>query len=133
MELAGRVALVTGGARRLGRAFVEALAAKGMRLAIHHGASAGEADALCAALEARGCEAASFGADLRDAAAASALPDRVVAQFGALDVLINSAAVMERISVADTTVEQWDAILNLNLRAPFFVAQGAARHLARCP
>ncbi len=131
MELAGRVALVTGGARRLGRAFVEALAGKGMRVAIHHGASGREAEALRAALAAGGVEVATFGADLRDAAAASALPDRVVAQFGALDVLINSAAVMERISVADTTVAQWDAILNLNLRAPFFVAQGAAPHLAR--
>jgi len=131
MELAGRVALVTGGARRLGRAFVEALAAKGMRVAIHHGASASEAESLCAALVAQGVESATFGGDLRDAAVASALPDRVAARFGALDVLINSAAVMERISVADTSVEQWDAILNLNLRAPFFVAQGAAPHLAR--
>ncbi len=130
MELAGRVALVTGGARRLGRAFVEALAGKGMRVAIHHGASAKEADALCAVLVAKGVDAATFAADLRDAAAASALPDRVVAQFGSLDVLINSAAVMERLSVADTSIAHWDAILNLNLRAPFFVARSAAPHLA---
>jgi pteridine reductase len=131
MQLAGRVALVTGGARRLGRAFVEALAGRGMRVAIHYGASGGEAEALRGALGAGGCEAATFGADLRDAAAASALPGRVVARFGALDVLINSAAVMERLSVADTTAGQWDAILNLNLRAPFLVAQSAAPHLAR--
>ena len=131
MELAGRVALVTGGARRLGRAFVEALAARGMRLAVHHGASSAEANALCASLTSVGHEAASFAADLRDAVAAATLPERVVAHFGQLDVLINSAAVMERITVADTTVEQWDAILNLNLRAPFFVAQGAAPHLTK--
>jgi pteridine reductase len=131
MELAGRVALVTGGARRLGRAFVEALADKGMRVAIHHGASGAEAEALAASLNSRGVDAAIFAADLRDAAAASALPARVVAQFGSLDVLINSAAVMERITLADTTVEQWDAIINLNLRAPFLIAQAAAPHLAR--
>lgn len=131
MELPGRVALVTGGARRLGRAFVEALAARGMRVAIHHGASGADAETLRATLEERGTDAAVFGADLRNGAAASALPGRVVEHFGQLDVLINSAAVMERIAVADTTVEQWDAILDLNLRAPFFVAQAAAPHLAR--
>jgi pteridine reductase len=129
MELTGRVALVTGGARRLGRAFVEALAAKGTRVAIHHGSSKAEADALLASLRTQGVDAECFAADLRDVSAASALPARVVAHFGQLDVLINSAAVMERVGVADTTVEVWDAVINLNLRAPFFVAQAAALHL----
>ncbi|MGH7584237.1 MAG: SDR family oxidoreductase, partial [Gemmatimonadales bacterium] len=59
------------------------------------------------------------------------LPDRVAGHFGRLDVLVNSAAVMERASLAETTVERWDAVLDLNLRAPFFVAQRAAPHLAR--
>jgi pteridine reductase len=131
MEIAGRVALVTGGARRMGKAFVEALAANGMRVAIHHGGSTAEAEALLASLRARGVDAEGFAADLRDPAAASALPDLVVARFGQLDVLINSAAVMERVNVADTTVAVWDAVMNLNLRAPFFVAQHAAPHLAK--
>lgn len=130
MELRGRVALVTGGARRLGRAFAEALAGKGMRLAIHYGASAAEAEAVAAMLRAAGHEVETFGADLRDAEAAKALPARVVERFGQLDVLLNSAAVMERIPVADTTVQEWDDILALNLRAPFFLAQQAAPHLA---
>lgn len=131
MDLSGRVALVTGGARRLGAAFVEALAGRGMRVAIHHGASVADATALAATLRSGGADVALFGADLREAAAAMALPGRVVAHFGQLDVLINSAAVMERIGVADTTIEQWNAVLDLNLRAPFFVAQQAAPHLAR--
>jgi pteridine reductase len=131
MEIEGRVALVTGGARRLGRAFVEALAGKGMRVAVHYGASADEAAALVRELAAGGHEAESFGADLRDADAAGALPDRVVARFGQLDVLINSAAVMQRVTVAEATVQHWNDIINLNLRAPFFVAQHAAPHLAR--
>lgn len=128
--LAGGVALVTGGARRLGRAFVEALAGRGMRVAIHHGASADEAVALAATLREAGGEAETFGADLRDAGQAVALPGRVVERFGALDVLVNSAAVMERLPVAETTIAAWDAILALNLRAPFFLAQQAAPHLA---
>lgn len=131
MELAGRVALVTGGARRLGRAFAEALAARGMRVAVHYGASAADAEAVVAGIVARGGEAEAFGADLTDADAAIALPGRVVERFGGLDLLVNSAAVMERIPVAETTPAQWDAILALNLRAPFFVAQQAAPHLAR--
>lgn len=131
MELAGRVVLVTGGARRLGRAFVEALAEKGMRVAIHYGASGDEAASLADALGARGHETACFGADLRDADAVGALPDRVVERFGQLDVLVNSAAVMERVGVAEATVQHWNDVINLNLRAPFFLAQHAAPHLAR--
>jgi len=130
-ELRDRVALVTGGARRLGRAFVEALAGRGMRVAVHHGASAADAEAVVAAIRAAGGDAAAFGADLRDADAAVALPQRVADHFGRLDVLVNSAAVMERIPVSEVTVADWDAILGLNLRAPFFLAQQAAPHLAR--
>jgi pteridine reductase len=129
-DLRGGVALVTGGARRLGRAFAESLAADGLQVAVHFQASQREADALVASIQAAGGNAAAYGADLREAEAAGALPGRVVADFGRLDVLVNSAAVMERISVAETTVTDWDNILNLNLRAPFFVAQGAAPHLA---
>jgi pteridine reductase len=129
-ELAGGVALVTGGARRLGRAFVLALAARGMHVAVHHGASRDEADEVVRLVRAAGTEAEAFAADLRDGQAAAALPDRVVERFGRLDVLVNSAAVMERISVADTTIEAWDDILNLNLRAPFLLARQAAPHLA---
>jgi pteridine reductase len=128
-QLEGGVALVTGGARRLGRAFVEALAADGMRIAVHYGHSAAAADEVVAGLRARGGDAIALGGDLTDAEVARALPQRVVDHFGRLDVLVNSAAVMERLPVADTTVAQWDAILDLNLRAPFLLAQQAAPHL----
>lgn len=129
-DLRGRVALVTGGARRLGRHFVEALAGRGMRVAIHHGHSADAARKLVDTLTRAGGEAASFEADLTDAAATLALPGRVVERFGRLDVLVNSAAVMERIALGATTIDDWDAILDLNLRAPYFLAQQAAPHLA---
>ncbi|MEO5826673.1 MAG: SDR family oxidoreductase [Gemmatimonadales bacterium] len=131
LDLAGRVALVTGGARRLGRAFVVALADRGMHVAVHYGSASAEADEVVAELEAAGHRAAAFGADLTDVDAACALPGRVVDHFGRLDVLVNSAAVMERIEVADTTAAQWDAIMHLNLRAPFLLAQQAAPHLAK--
>jgi pteridine reductase len=126
MELRGRVALVTGAGRRLGRAIAAALARQGVRLALHHHASAGGAAGLRDEVRAAGGDAECFGADLRDAEAARALPGRVFERFGRLDVLVNSAAVMHRLRLEDTSPQQWDDILNLNLRAVFFCTQGAA-------
>jgi pteridine reductase len=126
MELRDRVALVTGAGRRLGRAMAGALAGRGMTLAIHHHASSEGAEALRAEVTAAGGRAECFAADLSDAAAARALPGRVVESFGRLDVLVNSAAVMHRIDFEHTTPEQFDAILALNLRSVFFCTQGAA-------
>ncbi|HEX5386243.1 MAG TPA: SDR family oxidoreductase [Gemmatimonadales bacterium] len=129
MELRGRVALVTGAGRRLGRAIAAALAERGMQLALHHHASAAGAAALRSDIESAGGVADCFAADLTDAAAARALPDRVAARFGRLDVLVNSAAVMHRLRFEETSVERWNEILDLNLRAVFFCSQGAAPHL----
>jgi len=126
MELRGRVALVTGGGRRLGQALARALAGRGMTLAIHHHASGAGAAALRDEVIAAGGRAACFAADLTDAGAAAELPRRVVAELGALDVLVNSAAVMQRLSFEETTPAQYDAALDLNLRAVFFCTQGAA-------
>lgn len=127
MNPEGRVALVTGGARRVGRALVEALADRGARVAIHHHGSPNDARPLIEALTARGVEAAEFRADLRMAETPDQLIADVVARFGALDILINSAAVMVRSPLPDITTEQWDDTFALNLRAPFFLARAAAR------
>ncbi|HUX33820.1 MAG TPA: SDR family oxidoreductase [Gemmatimonadaceae bacterium] len=131
MELRGRTALVTGAGKRVGRAIAVGLGARGMRVAVHyHGSQAG-ADESARLIRAAGGQAEPVGADLADPAAPAALIHDVVAQFGALDVLVNSAAVMERTPFGETTVEQWERIFALNLRAPFFLAQAAAPHLAR--
>jgi len=126
MDLRGRVALVTGAGRRLGRALAAALAGRGMTLAIHHHASSAGANELREEIVAAGGRALCFDADLADAHAARALPARVVTEFGQLDVLVNSAAVMRRLGFEETTPEQWDAVHDLNLRAVFFCTQGAA-------
>ena len=131
MELDGRVALVTGAGQRLGRAFAAALAGRGMSLALHYNASMGGAESLRDEIRAAGGRAECFAADLTDAAAARALPATVARAMGGLDVLVNSAAVMHRIAFEDTTVEQYDTILDLNLRSLFFLAQGAAPALRR--
>jgi pteridine reductase len=129
MELRGKVALVTGAGRRLGHAMAGALAARGMTLGIHYNTAASGASALREQIRAAGGQAACFQADLTDPAAARALPKQVVDTFGRLDVLVNSAAVMHRLSFEATTPELWDAIVDLNLRGAFFCAQGAAEAL----
>jgi pteridine reductase len=126
MELRGRVALVTGAGRRLGREMARGLAGRGMTLAIHHHASGEGARTLRDDVVAAGGRAECFAADLADAAAAKALASRVVTAFGRLDVLVNSAAVMHQLRFEETTPEQYDAILDLNLRSVFFCTQGAA-------
>jgi pteridine reductase len=126
MELRGRVALVTGGGRRLGLAMARALAGRGATLAIHYHSSSEGATALRDEIAASGGRAACFAADLTDAEAAAELPRRVVRELGGLDVLVNSAAIMDRRSFEATTPAGWDATLDLNLRSVFFCTQGAA-------
>lgn len=126
MDLSGRVALVTGAGRRLGRSLARALAGRGMTVALHYHESAEGAEALKNEIVKSGGRAACFEADLTDAFAARALPARVVEELGGLDVLVNSAAVMHRLGMEETTPAQWDEIHNLNLRSVFFCIQGAA-------
>ena len=125
MELRGKVALVTGAGRRLGRAMALALAERGMALAIHHHASSGGAAELEQQIVGQGGRAARFAADLTDAEAARRLPQQVAQTFGRLDVLVNSAAIMRRLNVEETTPQDWDEIHALNLRSVFFCTQGA--------
>ena len=126
MELGGRVALVTGAGHRVGRALAVALGGRGMRVAVHYrGAEQGAAET-CRLVESAGGEAHAFPADLAEPDAPAALVAAAAAHFGALDVLVNSAAVMQRTPVGEVTPAQWDAMFALNLRAPFFAAQAAA-------
>ncbi len=131
MNLTGRVALVTGAGRRLGQAIAVALGRAGCDVAVHYHGSADGAEATARSVRAAGRTARVFTADLRDPAAARALPDAVVTAFGHLDVLVNSAAMMVRAEFAAITVADWNDALALNLSATFFVAQGAAPHLRR--
>jgi pteridine reductase len=131
MELTGRVALVTGAGRRLGLALAEALAGRGMVMALHHHASSDGARGLRDRIVQAGGSAECFAADLTDPVAARDLPRRVAERFGRLDVLVNSAAVMHRLTFEETTPEQYDATFDLNLRAVFFCTQGAAAELRK--
>jgi pteridine reductase len=129
MELRGRTALVTGAGHRVGRAIAVALGARGMRVAVHYNATADGARDTVRQIGEAGGEADLVSADLTRPDAATELISSVVETFGTLDVLVNSAAVMVRTPFGEITAEQWDAMMALNLRAPFFLAQAAAPHL----
>jgi pteridine reductase len=131
VDLEGRAALVTGAGRRLGRAIALALGARGMRVAVHYAESAEGAEETAAEINRAGGKAACFRSDLAQPDAPAALIDAVVARFGHLDVLVNSAAVMVRTPLGEVTPAEWDTMFALNLRAPFLAAQAAAPHLAR--
>lgn len=125
MELAGRVVLVTGAGHRLGRAIALAVARRGAHLAVHYNRSAAEADVTVHAALELGVQAVAFQADLRQADSARALPERVARYFTRLDVVINSAGIMTRALVEETTPALWDEVMAVNLRAAFFTVQGA--------
>ena len=126
MELQGKVALVTGGAVRLGRAMAEALAAEGMRLVVHYNTSRAPADELAARIRAGGGEAVTIGADLARGDEVERLAREAEAAFGGIDVLVNSASVFPPAALEETDEALWDHTLAVNLKAPFFLI----RHLA---
>ena len=127
MKLAGGVSLVTGSARRLGKQIAVALAGRGSSIAVHHGASKEAAGETVGELRALGVEAAAFAADLARPAEIDGLFRQVADRFGRLDVLVNSAASFERGAFEAISAEEWDAVLGLNLRAPFLCLQRAIR------
>lgn len=129
MQLAGKAALVTGAGRRVGRALAVGLAAAGCDVAVHYSSSAKGAEETASEIKKLGRKVELIHADLRDATAARGLADQAARAFGRLDVLVNAAAVMVKQAILDVTPESWDATLDLNLRAYFFVAQGAVAHL----
>ena len=132
MSETAKVALVTGAARRIGAAIATRLHAAGYRLALHAHGSVAELDALCAGFERRvpGSTLA-LHADLADVDALSLLVRDTVARFGRLDAVVNNASNFFPTPLGEATPEQWDALMAVNARAPFFLAQAAAPALRR--
>src|SRR4051812_12222519 len=105
MNLSGRVALVTGAGRRVGQAIALALGAKGMKVAVHYNGSASGAQDTVSQLESKGASGRAFQADLSGNDGPPKLVEDVVSAFGSLDILVNSAAIMERTPFGDITPE----------------------------
>jgi NAD(P)-dependent dehydrogenase (short-subunit alcohol dehydrogenase family) len=132
--LTGKVALVTGGARRVGRAIAMELGLAGASVAIHYRASDKDADAVAADLALEGAYARSFAADLADGAACKNLVEAVVGWKGRLDIVVNNAAVFPRVPFLggdDTAWESaWAEALDVNVLAPARIVRAAAPALA---
>ena len=127
MDIDGRVALVTGGGTRVGRVIALALGRAGVRVGVHYAGSEKGARDTAEEIIGMGTDARTLPGDLMDPATAPRLVEHAAKVFGSFDVLVNSAAVMLRTPVGEVLVEDWDAMFALNLRAPFFLAQAAAR------
>ena len=130
-SLQGRVALVTGGAKRLGRAVALRLADEGADVIIHYRSSAPDAQSAVAEIEKSGRRGHAIAADLSSVADIKRLFDEAAKEFGRLDILVNCAANFLPSSIVSTTEEIWDASLDTNLKAHFFCAQAAAPLLRR--
>jgi pteridine reductase len=130
MELRDRIALVTGAGRRVGRAIATALGARGMHVAVHYNGSAEGARETAADIQRAGGKATLFQSDLSNPSAPTALVDEVAHTLGGIDVLVNSAAIMQRTPLESVTPAEWDATFAINSRAPFFASIAAHRHMA---
>ncbi|MFL5384304.1 MAG: SDR family NAD(P)-dependent oxidoreductase [Longimicrobiaceae bacterium] len=121
-----KVALVTGGAVRVGRAISLALAGEGMRLVVHYNSSSDAAEELCREIRDGGGEAVAIGGDLARAEEVRRVAGEAEGAFGGVDVLVNNASVFPSERLEETDEALWDHTLAVNLRAPFFLI----RHLA---
>ena len=129
MQLHGKVALVTGGAHRLGRAIALALAGAGANVIIHYNSSPTPAEATLAELRALGTEAHALSADLGDLSALEQMVDRAIAHWGQLDVLVNNAGIWGATPIGTVTAERWAELFDINVRSAFFATQRAAAAL----
>ncbi len=131
MTLKGKRAVVTGASRGIGAAIAQALAAEGADVAITYEKSAAAAAAVVRAIEALGRHAVAIQADSADAAAVQASVERTVAELGGLDILVNNAGILRLSEVKDISLEDIDATLNVNIRAPIVASQAAIPHLGQ--
>ncbi len=126
--LDGGVALVTGGARGLGAEICRELATAGMRV-VAADVRTDLATALCSELTDAGHHAEPLDLDITDAHATADAVDDLVARLGSLDVLINNAGIDKTVAVDELSVEEWDAVLAVNLRAPFVLSRAVLPHM----
>jgi pteridine reductase len=127
MDTANKIALVTGGARRVGKAIAMSLARSGAHVIITYNTSIEAAAITVAEIERSGGVATPLQCDQRDLSAIDRLFDRLRLDYARLDILVNNAAIMERQPALDITPDDWSRVIDTNLRAPFFMAQHAAQ------
>jgi NAD(P)-dependent dehydrogenase (short-subunit alcohol dehydrogenase family) len=129
LDLTGRVALVTGSGSGIGRTIAYRFAEAGALVMAHYHSSRHGAEALLAEIAAGGGHAALAPADLTDPAAVNQLVEDTVKSFGQIDILVNNAGIYPLAAVSDMRVEDWDLVVDTNLKSVFLCTQAAARHM----
>ena len=122
MNISGKIALVTGGAKRVGKAIVQALAARGCHLIVHYHRSQPQAQETVRALRATGHRALALQADITKEDQVEAMIEAATAHFGRIDLLVNNAALFYRTSLETLTVEDWERVMDVNLTGTFLCA-----------
>ena len=131
MRLKGKVALITGSSRGVGRAVALAYAREGASVVVNYASNKNAAGEVVAAIKEVGGRAFAFRADVAKAAEAEALVQNTIEQFGGLDILVNNAGFSRPAMLLKMSEEQWDQVLDVHLKGTFFCTQFAARHMAQ--
>jgi 3-oxoacyl-[acyl-carrier protein] reductase len=130
-KLAGKVALVTGGSRGLGRGIAEGFAAEGAKIVVNYVKDAGAADAAVDAISKAGGEAIAVRANVGDEQDAQALVDAAVARFGTIDILVNNAGLLNGVPLAEMSVAVWDEMIQIHLRGMFLCTRFTIPHMLK--
>ena len=123
MSLEGKVALVTGSGRNIGRATVLEFARRGANVVVNARSNRGEADSVAKEAESLGVKALSIVADVGDEGQATAMVDQAIAEFGGVDILVNNAGLRQMSSITEMSTDEWRQVLAVNLDAPFFLSR----------
>ena len=129
MSLEGRVALVTGGSRGIGRGIVETLAADGAKVAFVYNSNTAAADEVVKSCEGKGWTVKAIQADVRSKDAADKTINDVVEEWGSIDILVNNAGIIRDGLLATMEVDQWQDVIDTNLTSVFNFCQAATRHM----
>jgi NAD(P)-dependent dehydrogenase (short-subunit alcohol dehydrogenase family) len=129
MDPNGKVALVTGAGRRVGRSLALMLGDSGCRVAVHYGQSEQDANETVALIQSMGREAVTIQANLEDTAQVASLADTVAGRLGPIEILVNNASIFEKVRLEDVSIPEWDRHFAVNVRAPFILAQAMQAQL----
>ena len=131
MRFEGKVALVTGASRGIGRAIALALAAEGADVAVNYAGSEAAAKEVAAEIEAMGRKAFVIQADIASTEASTAMVDAVVKEFGRVDVLVNNAGITRDGLLMRMKEEDWDAVITTNLKGVFNCTKAAIKYMMK--